>query len=164
MEDVLQRLHNAAYAGRVKFRGIREHGDLADGLKDIDPAVFAIPRLFNWRQDVITSEADDRDWYFVHLDKQQFVSLLESMGLTAQAPRNTHRTGAPGKPTTAHVMERLAKEMLDAGTSAKDLTEFAAQVEIKLDEYLRIHDPDAPRLKAKTIRNRLTKMWKSRPK
>ena len=37
LDDLLERLREAAYAGRINFRAIKEYGDAADGYKAIGP-------------------------------------------------------------------------------------------------------------------------------
>src|SRR5262249_30873552 len=81
LRDLLERLHGAAYAGRIKFRAIKDYANPADGLNDIDPAYFYYKRSFNWPQDEIHLEGESSTvWSCVHLDREQFVSLLSSMG------------------------------------------------------------------------------------
>ena len=71
---------------RIKFRAIKEDGDPADGYKDIDPLYFYIKPFFNRPQDVIFHREDESStpWYFVHLDREQFASLLRDMDVAAQ--------------------------------------------------------------------------------
>ena len=53
LNDLLERLREAAYAGRIKFRAIKEGEDPATGYRDIDPLYFYVKPFFNWSQDVI---------------------------------------------------------------------------------------------------------------
>jgi hypothetical protein len=46
-KELLERLQTAAYAGQLKFRGIKEGKDLLDGHEDIDPLYFSITRIFD---------------------------------------------------------------------------------------------------------------------
>ena len=64
-EDLLERLHSAAYAGDVKFRAVHEGEDPADGYKDIDRLYFHIKPTFHWSQDVI-----------VHLENEFIKALV----------------------------------------------------------------------------------------
>ena len=86
LSDLLERLREAAYAGRIKFRAIKEGEDPASGYRDIDPLYFYIKPSFNWSQDVIFNREDESAtvWYFVHLDREQFASLLKESGVTIQ--------------------------------------------------------------------------------
>jgi hypothetical protein len=39
-KDLIERLHQAAYAGRIKFRALKNGDNHADGHKDIDQSIF----------------------------------------------------------------------------------------------------------------------------
>jgi hypothetical protein len=147
---LLERLREAAYAGRIKFRAIKEGEDPANGYRDIDPLYFYVKPFFNWSQDVIFNREDESAtvWYFVHLDREQFASLLREMGVSVQqnldpdAPQDldaevpadlsnleTSGTGFAGRPLKAgpYVLS-MAKKRLDAGDYPNTKTEFAKQV------------------------------------
>src|SRR6267378_1410116 len=47
-KDLIERLHYAAYAGRIKFRALKNVDSHADGHKNIDPLYFSEPRGFRW--------------------------------------------------------------------------------------------------------------------
>ena len=127
-EDLLERLHSAAYAGEVKFRAIHEGEDPADGYKDIDPLYFHIKPCFHWSQDVIVHPGNDssKPWYFVHLDREQFVSLLKDMGVSVrqspiltllmQRENNDLETGVAGRPTSIQLVLPEAQGGSKSGT------------------------------------------------
>ncbi|MGO9682447.1 MAG: hypothetical protein ACLPTZ_07635 [Beijerinckiaceae bacterium] len=164
-KDLLEHLQRAAYAGRVKFRAIKEFGEPADGYKDIDPLYFYINPLFNWAQDVIVSS---KPWYFVHLDREQFVSLLRDMGVSVQqgpdvdalGKQTTYATGAQGRPSSKHLVLPMAQRKLDDGYRPKNLTAFAGE----LAKELRIAHPKAAPMTAKTIANVIRELWRAYPK
>jgi hypothetical protein len=147
--DLLERLRKAAYDGRIKFRAIKDYANPADGLKDIDPIYFYYNRTFIWTQDEIHSLEDESStiWSCVHLDRQQFVSFLQELGVSVQqnldprAPQNvdaetpadlsdleTSGTGLAGRPQSVRFVLPLAKKRLDAGDYPDTKTEFAKQV------------------------------------
>ena len=43
-KDLIERLHSAAYAGRIKFRALKNGDNHADGHRVIDPLYFSEPR------------------------------------------------------------------------------------------------------------------------
>ena len=84
---MLDKLREAAYAGRVKFRAQKSD---EDDFKDIDPLYFQHMPEFNWWHDEIFRREDVSSpvWHFVHLDREQFVSLLEDIGVSVQQHPN----------------------------------------------------------------------------
>ena len=58
--DLLERLHSAAYAGRIKFRALKNGEYPADGHKDIDALYFRQQRGFEWDCDRIWSRDPNR--------------------------------------------------------------------------------------------------------
>jgi hypothetical protein len=174
-KDLVEHLQRAAYAGRVKFRAIKEFGEPADGYKDIDPLYFYINPLFNWSQDVIVQPENESStpWYFVHLDREQFVSLLSDMGISVkqspdpQSPdtdvpgkRKTLTTGVAGRPTSRHLVEKMARRRLDT----EDYPETLAAFSEELAKELRDAEPEAARMTAKTIKNAIGPLWRARQK
>jgi hypothetical protein len=166
VENLLERLQSAAYAGRVKFRAIKEYGDPAYGYEDIDPLYFYIKPLFNWPHDVIVHPEDESStpWYFVHLDREQFVSLLSDMGISVQqsldpdvkGERKTFRTGVAGRPTSKHLVMKEAQRRLDAGNYPELLKTFSEE----LENWLKVAEPEAAPMTAKTIQNNLRELWR----
>lgn len=167
-QDLLDRLHQAAYAGRVKFRALQEGDDPATGYKDIEPRYFYINPLFHWSQDVIVHEESELStpWYFVHLDREDFVSLLRDMGVSVQqspdldilGSHKTVRTGAQGAPTSMHLVLQEAQRRLDAGKYPGSLTAFTED----LANWLEVTEPKAAPTKPKTMRNnpKLQELWR----
>jgi hypothetical protein len=113
-------------------------GALTAGLKDIDPIYFYYNRTFIWTQDEIHSLEDESStiWSCVHLDRQQFVSFLQELGVSVQqnldprAPQDldaevpadlsnleTSGTGLAGRGTSIQYIIPRAKKRLDAGLS-----------------------------------------------
>ena len=90
LNSLLERLNSAAYAGRIKFRALKNGENPADGHQDIDPLYFRQQRGFEWYCDRIWSRDPDKsdhsteDWYDVHLDREQFEALLRDMGVSVQ--------------------------------------------------------------------------------
>jgi hypothetical protein len=54
-KGLIERLHSAAYAGHIKFRGLKNGGDPADGHKDIDRLYFSESRGLRWNANEIWS-------------------------------------------------------------------------------------------------------------
>lgn len=170
LEGLLERVRGAAYAGNIKFRGIQEGADPADGYKDIDPLYFYTKPFFNWSQDVIFHREDEAStvWYFVHLDRGQFVLLLNDMGVSIQqsprdhveAEQKTSGTGLAGRPTSIHLVVASARRRLNAGDYPDTSTKFSEQ----LAEALATNE-DAHRVTAKAIRNNpeYRELWRRRP-
>jgi hypothetical protein len=157
-DELLPRLQEAAYAGRIKFRALREGDDPANGYTTIDPRYFYVRPHFHWSQDTILHQNNDASipWYFVHLDREGFAALVQEIG--ASVP--IYKTGAPGRPTSKHLVEQEAKRRLDAGEIPKTLAEFSRQ----LAEWHRTTHPSAPQMVAHTIENSIRGMWNSHPK
>ena len=151
LNDFLEQLREAAYSGRIKFRAVKEGDGAADGYKDIDPLYFYIKPFFNWTQDVIFRPEDETStaWYFVHLDRKQFASLLGDMDVAAQQ----FRTGLPGRPpTSAHFLMPEAQRRLDAEDHLKTITAFSKE----LAEWLKAKGVPA---KSRSIENAIRPLW-----
>jgi hypothetical protein len=172
-KEVLDRLRKAAYAGQIKFRAIKEYADPADGYEEIDPLYFSSETYFNWPADIIFLEHNDSSppWYFVHLDRENFVSLLLDIGASVkhtpetdlQGKQKTFESGVAGRPTSIHLVLPLARSRLDAGDYPDTFREFSEQ----LAEALAKNEPNAHRMTPKAIRNNreLRELWRrKRPK
>ena len=94
-KDLTERLHGAAYAGRIKFRGLKNGDNPADGHRVIDPLYFSEPRGLRWSSDEIwfrdlsprhptfkSQPPFTMDWRDVHLDREDFAALLRDMGVS----------------------------------------------------------------------------------
>jgi hypothetical protein len=163
-DALLDRLHDAARAGRVRFHALPVVGD--NKYQEIDHLYFGTRRTLNWNKNQILSwgPVDEREckplydgqecdevlgieWYDVHLDREQFASLLGEMGVSVQqnlgpgAPQNvdaeasadlidleTSGTGLAGRGTSIQFILPLAKQRLDAGDYPDTLTKFSEQV------------------------------------
>jgi hypothetical protein len=167
---LLEALREAAYAGRIKFRATRDYANPADGLKDIDRVYFYYKRSFNWPQDEISCLEDGSPtiWSCVHLDREQFASLLREMGVSVEPQNNdidvagkrkTFRTGAPGQPTSKHLVLAEAKRRIAAREYPKTLAEFSRE----LADWLETTEPLAASMTAGTIENAVRKLWNNKP-
>ncbi len=173
LNNLFERLNSAAYAGRIKFRALKNVENPADGHQVIDPLYFRQQRGFRWYCDRIWSrdpsaDHSTEDWYDVHLDREQFEALLRDMGVSVQQnsdadvprERKTLRTGAAGHPTSVHFVLKMAQRRLEAGDYPETLTLFSEQ----LAAELKATEPEAAPMKAKTMRNNaeLRELWRRR--
>jgi hypothetical protein len=180
-KDLTERLHSAAYAGRIKFRGLKNGDNPADGHRFIDPLYFSEPRGLRWGSDEIwVRDLSPRhpkfrsrppftlDWRDVHLDREDFEALLQAMGVSvvqgldadAQGERKTFKTGVPGRPTSKHLVLERARRRLDAGDYPSKLSVFSRE----LTDALRNEEPDAAPMTAKTVANAIRKLWNEHQK
>ncbi len=180
-DALLEQLHSAAQVGRVRFRALKI-GD--SKYQEIEPLYFSTRCAFDWNKNQIQSWglADEEtgidgevlgvDWYDVYLDREQFASLLRDMGvLVQQSPdpqspdpdlqgeRKTTRTGAQGRPTSRHFVEKEARCRIDAGNYPATLAAFSKE----LANWLKVTEPEAAPMTAKTIENNIREMWRTRP-
>ena len=167
LDDLLERLHAAAYAGRIKFTAIKEYGDPADGFEDINRLYFYVKPFFNWQQDVILHREDESStpWYFVHLDREQFASLLRDMDIAAQQDQDadlTSRTGFPGRPTSTpkHFIMVEAQRQFDAEDLPKTITAFSKE----LAEWWKLAHPSAAQPTPRSIENAIRDLWHAHAK
>ena len=174
LDNLLERLNGAAYAGRIKFRALKIGKKYAaDGHKDIDPLYFGQQRGFEWYCDTIRSrdcESDDstEDWHDVHLDREQFEAWLREIGVSVtqspdadvQGERKIFRTGAAGRSTSIHLVLKMAQRRLAAGDYPESLSTFSEQ----LAAELKTTEPEAAPMTAKTMRNNaeLRELWRRR--
>jgi hypothetical protein len=170
------KLQSAAYAGSVKFRGLKNGDNHSDGHKDIDRLYFSEERGFRWERDEIwvcdvspqhprfePQRAFKMEWYDVHLDRADFEVLLRSMSVSvlhgfdpdALGKRNTLKTGMPGRPTSKHLVLDMAQRRLEDGSAPSSLTAFSQEL---AEALLSEHAGAAPAT-AKTIRNAIRKLW-----
>jgi hypothetical protein len=178
-KDLIERLHEAAYAGRIKFRAIKNGDNHADGHKDIDHLYFSEERGLRWDLDEIwvrglsperpkfkSHRSFTWDWRDVHLDREGFEALLRAMDVSVQqgsdtdvpADQRISKSGAAGRPTSMQVALRMARERLDAGDHPDTQKMFSEQLAADFAKA----NPDAPRLTPKTIRNNpeFREMWR----
>jgi hypothetical protein len=168
--DLLGRLQSAAYAGRIKFRALKNGETHSEGHKRIDRLYFGITRTFDWRNDLIWDQDlsepvgdSTKDWRDVHLDRQEFEALLREMGVSVQlnpaadvpGERKTFTTGMPGRPTSRHLVMELARRRLDAGDYPATLVEFSKQ----LADELKRAEPKATPMTPKTVGNAIRELW-----
>ncbi len=181
VKDLIERLHEAAYAGRIKFRALKNGDDHADGHKDIDHLYFSERRGLRWDLDEIwvrdlsperpkfkPQRSFKMDWHDVHLDREGFEALLRSMGVSvvqgphtgAPGERKTLKTGMPGRPTSKHLVLERARRRLDAGNPPSSL----AQLSRELADALRKEEPGAAPMTAKTVSNAIRDLWRAHQK
>jgi hypothetical protein len=181
-DALLQELDSAARTGRIRFRALRI-GD--NKYQVIDPAYFNSRHELDWRKDEIQSwgPVDEQtglegnvfgvEWYDVHIDRQQFGSLLKNMGVDVGGncdPKTpepdvhengpTYKTGAAGRPTSMHFALRIARRRLEDGDYPETKTAFAEQIAAELKATY----PEAAPAKPKTIRQNpdFTELWRCR--
>jgi hypothetical protein len=180
-KDLIERLHSAAYAGRIKFRALKNGDNHADGHRVIDPLYFSEPRGVRWGSDEIwvrdlsskhpkfkSQPPFTVDWRDVHLDREDFEAFLRDMGvsvvqsLDAVAPgkRKTLTTGMPGRPTSKHLVLEIARRRFDAGNLPSSLAAFSRE----LADALRNEEPQAAPMKAKTVCNAIREPWRAHQK
>jgi hypothetical protein len=169
-EYLLARLREAGYAGRIRFYGVKEFGNTAEGWEEIDPMFFSVSPVFNWPQDAMRHDSEySTPWYFVHLDREGFVSLLGDMGISVQQEpdppgpdaavpdeRKTYNTGVAGRPSSQHLVREMARRRFEKGDIPDTLTQLAEQ----LAEQLKNEEPLAAPMTAKTIANRFRDEWR----
>jgi hypothetical protein len=193
---LLDRLHEAACAGRVRFHALPAAGN--NKYQEIDPLYFGTRCTLNWNKNEILSwgPVDEREckpiydgqecdevlgveWYDVHLDREQFASLLREMGVSVQqnldpgAPQDldaevpadlsdleTSGTGLAGRPTSIQSILPRAQTRLDAGDYPDTKTEFAKQVARDFAKAApRAHHPTPKALKNNAA---FSEMWRRR--
>jgi hypothetical protein len=163
LDDLLERLREAAYAGRINFRAIKEYGDPADGYRDIDPLYFYTKPLFNWAQDVIIHLEDETStpWYFVHLDREQFASLLGDMDLEpTQHEHADAGTGLPGHPSSIRFIEPEAARRLAAEQHPETITAFG----VELAEWFKATFPLKAPVRPRSVANHFRKTFNAHKK
>jgi hypothetical protein len=181
-KELIERLHSAAYAGRIKFRALKNGDDHTDGHKDIDRLYFSEPRGLRWNCDEIWNRDLSRDhpkfksrppyfrmdWRDVHLDREAFEALLQDMGVSVQQSLNADhpdkqkilKTGMPGRPTSKHLVLNMARRRLDAGDCPTSLIAFSKQ----LADELAKSEPETPLMTPKSVANAIREMWRTHPK
>jgi len=176
-----RKLQSAAYAGRIKFRALKNGDNHADGHKDIDHLYFSEERGFRWDRDEIwvrdvsperpefkPQRAFRMDWHDVHLDRKDLEALLRGMGVSviqgfdtdAPGKRKTLKTGMPGRPTSKHLVLEMARRRLEGGDYPPTLAAFSRE----LADALPLDEPDAAPMTAKTVSNAIRKVWHARQK
>jgi hypothetical protein len=181
VKDLIERLRKAAYAGRIKFRALKNGDNHADGHKDIDHLYFSEERGLRWDLDQIwvrdlsperpkfkPQRAFKMDWHDVHLDREGFEALLRDMDVSVQqnadadvrGDRKTYRTGLAGRLTSIGLVLPMARSRLNADDYPDTQVKFSEQ----LAEALAKTEPEAPRMTPKAIRNNpeFKELWRQR--
>jgi hypothetical protein len=180
-KDLIERLHEAAYAGRVKLRALKNGDNHADGHKLIDRLYFSEPRGLRWEIDEIwvrglspehpkfeSHRSFTWDWRDVHLDREDFEALLQAMGVSVQhgpdadvpGDQTIYTTGLVGRPTSIHLVLLMARDRLDAGDYPDTQKTFSEQLAADFAKA----EPRAPRMSPKAIRNNaeFRELWRRR--
>jgi hypothetical protein len=155
-DERLEALRQAAYAGRIKFRAVKGYANPADGFQDIDPLYFSYQVSFNWAQDEMFYPEDDSPtiWSCVHLDREQFESLLREMGLELEQPDDV-RTGLPGRPPSVHFLIPEAERRLNAEEHPESIGAFSRELATWFGENYRGKAAVQPR----SIENAIRERW-----
>jgi hypothetical protein len=179
--DLIERLQSAAYAGRIKFRALKNGDSHADGHKNIDHLYFSDPRGYRWDCDEIwvrdlspehprfkSQRSFTRDWRDVHLDREGFEALLRNMDVSVRqspdaalpANQKIFYNGLAGRPTSIKLVLAMALSRLNAGDYPDTLVKFSEQ----LAEAFAKAEPLAPPMSAKTLRNNpeFRELWRRR--
>jgi hypothetical protein len=159
LSDLLERLREAAYAGRIKFRAIKDYANPADGPREIDPTYFYYWVVFNWPQDEIHLEDESSTvWSCVHLDCEQFQSLLREMDLELRD--DVDRTGLQGRPPSIYLLLPEAERRLNAEQHPKGIGEFSRD----LATWFEGTHPGKPPLRPRSIENAIREGWREHQK
>lgn len=178
---LIDRLQKAAYAELITFRALKNGERPIEGHKDIPHLYFSDTRGFAWNCDEIWSRGLDpypkqhkprpphfmMDWHDVHLEREDFKSLLRDMGVSIPHHSEVNilnneaiPTGAPGRPSSMHYVLKMVEARFNAGDCPRTLTEFSRQ----LAAALQTAHPHAPPVTPKTISNKLREQWNKRKK
>jgi hypothetical protein len=180
-KDLIERLHHAAYAGRINFRALKNGDSHADGHKNIDHLYFSERRGFRWDCDEIWARdlsperprfkpqrSFTRGWRDVHLDREDFEALLQAMGVSVQqgsddavpANQKIFYSGLAGRRTSINLVLPMALSRLNAGDYPDTLVKFSEQIA----EAFAKAEPLAPPMSAKTLRNNpeFRELWRRR--
>jgi hypothetical protein len=180
---MLDKLQDAARAGKIKFRAIPLGGKVVprepNEYPEIDPIYFTTNPYWRWNENNIQFQCnppanyqDEQDWvskwYDVRLDREQFASLLREMGITVEpnsdsdAPDNSkiYSTGLQGRPTAIHLALPIAQLRLNAGDYPETKKMFSEQI---AEAAAKAH-PQAPPMKPKSLMNNpeFSELWRRR--
>jgi hypothetical protein len=178
-KDLIGRLHEAAYAGRLQLRALKNGYNHADGHQNIDRLYFSEERGIRWDLDEIwvRSLSPEHpkfkshrwftwDWRDVHLDREGFEALLQAMGVSVQqgsdadvpGDEKIYKTGLAGRPSSLTRILPMIRDRLDAGDYPRTKTMFAQQ----LAEHFAKTEPVAPRISPKTLMNNpeFSELWR----
>jgi hypothetical protein len=158
-EHLLEQLRQAAYDGRIKFRAIKDYANPADGPRDIDPTYFYYRVAFNWPQDEMHLEDESSTvWSCVHVDREQFQSLLREMDL--ELSDDVDRTGLQGRPPSIYLLMPEAESRLNAEQHPKGIGEFSRDLATWFEETY----PGKPPLRPRSIENAIRERWREHQK
>jgi len=175
-DAVLEQLHDAAQAGTIKFRALRRGNNK---YQEINPGYFSTTRHFRWKRNEICcwvpSDGGEYEqelaieWYDVHLERDQYTSLLGDMGVSVQSNSvsdaldnsKIYKTGLQGRPTAKQLALPIAERRLADGHYPDTKTEFAKQI---VDAVAKT-EPQAPRMTAKALMNdpKFSELWRKKP-
>jgi hypothetical protein len=180
VKDLIKRLQEAAYAGRITFRALKDGDTHADGHRHIDRLYFSENRGFRWHADEIwvcdlsvqhpkftSNRAFKMDWHDVHLVREDFVSLLRGISVsliqgleTNDGTKNASKTGLPGRPTSKYFVLQMAQRRLESGNFPSTLTALSKE----LAKALRSEHPEAVPATPRTIENAIRELWRAHQK
>jgi hypothetical protein len=148
--DFGHRLGAAAFAERVRLRGIRE----GDQYEKIPYKFFAKPRALSvhgdgygpWR-DVLVRRDDFLNWIV-----REYPDCAKMMPSTA-----VYQTGAPGRRTSRHLVE---SELRSRATDGLLLPVLSKEAEY-LERWLPTAHPNAAPMTKKTIENRIRALYRN---
>jgi hypothetical protein len=86
-------------------------------------------------------------------------AVLREHVLRTWPDSTTYRTGAPGRPTSTHLIVEEARRRIRAGPHPATLKAFAQE----LAAWLSVTHPNAAPTKAKTIQNSIRVLWREKP-
>jgi hypothetical protein len=113
------------------------------------PEEFFLSGTPNWKFSMVT--LGERTIHQIEV----FFPDFDASGNARDEP---NRTGAPGRPTSKHLIEDEAKRRLDSGAPCCTLKTFAAELAI----WLRHIHPKAPKMTPRTVENAVRDLWQRR--
>jgi hypothetical protein len=146
---------NALYDGKVqsRFRGSDEW-DRIESNKWASATIFKDGLVsFNWPSAGVPAPGWEPRRFLVE------VLRADVLQIRSERATATYTTGAPGRPSSWHLVEPEAKRRMKEKKVPETLGEFACS----LAEWLSNAHPEAARLKPKTIENKLREAWRNRP-
>jgi hypothetical protein len=175
-DALLEQLHDAAEAGTIKFRALRRGNNK---YQEINPGYFSTTRDFNWKRNEICcwvpcdgEEYEQElaiEWYDVHLERDQYTSLLGDMGVSVQSNSvsdaldnsKIYKTGLQGRPTAIQLALPIAERRLADGDYPDTKKAFAEQIVNAVAKT----EPQAPAMTAKALTNndKFSELWRKRP-
>jgi hypothetical protein len=156
----------AAIAGKVRFHGLKAEDNK---YQEIDPRYFSTRHHidFNWSRNLIRCRRVP-EWHNVHLDREQYASLLNDMRVSVEPPpdldvqgkRKSSNTGSPGRPTSRHLVENEVRRRLNAGEDPESLAALSRE----LAAWLRETEPEMAPMKPRSVENAIRPLLRAHQK